>query len=253
MAWLHVHGVSCHVMPLLASQMTHHGLDVMVRRIISDMRILIIDAAGSGAVYNGTRWAAMFAVGTRDLYEGLQTNSQLFVQYSISRMDSIRMLHTILLVATVLLLAAYALLLLRPYKSVVAAEARRLAGLLSHVPAELDVQGHVKHVLRSQVRACAGGMHELDASNVGPRRQDYMYVCVLVIRCAHTYSHVSAASLMHVGSVCTWACMHVGSGTHHIYTCTYLYVLHAGPARRQEQQHSRWQAAWQGVIISIRC
>ncbi len=67
-------------------QVTHHGLDVMLRRILSEMALLVADA-DDDAAYNGTRYTTMFAVGTKDLYEGLQSSTELFVDFSISRCD----------------------------------------------------------------------------------------------------------------------------------------------------------------------
>ncbi len=53
---------------------------------------------------------------------------------------------------TVVLFLAYAVFLLRPYKAKVEREACRLAGLLSHVPAEMDVAAHARQVVRSYGR-----------------------------------------------------------------------------------------------------
>ncbi len=65
-------------------QVTHHGLDVMLRRILSEMALLVADA-DQDATYNGTRYTAMWYVGTKDLYEGLQSSAELFVDYMINR------------------------------------------------------------------------------------------------------------------------------------------------------------------------
>ncbi|GIL69029.1 hypothetical protein Vretifemale_13, partial [Volvox reticuliferus] len=132
-------------------EVTHHGLDVMLRRIISEMQLLAADD-DNDATYNGTRYTTMYMVGTKDLYEGLQSSAQLFVDFSIARYNSIKLLQTILLVVTIIFFLSYALLLLRPYTAAVEREAMRLAGLMSHVPAEMDVTAHVRQVLRAYVR-----------------------------------------------------------------------------------------------------
>lgn len=75
-------------------QVTHNGLDVMVRRTINEMNLLVQDS-DEDAVYNGTRYTFMSHVGANDLYEGLQQAAQLFVDYSISRYDSVAQLHTV--------------------------------------------------------------------------------------------------------------------------------------------------------------
>ncbi|GFR51586.1 hypothetical protein Agub_g14007 [Astrephomene gubernaculifera] len=132
-------------------EVTHHGLDVMMRRIISEMGLLVQDA-DADAVYNGTRYTTMYMVGMKDLYEGLQSSAQLFMDYMLSRYNLIKTMHSILLIVSILLVLSYALLILRPYRAAVEREAERLAGLLSHVPAEMDVVSHVRQVLRAHAR-----------------------------------------------------------------------------------------------------
>ncbi|KXZ46278.1 hypothetical protein GPECTOR_45g148 [Gonium pectorale] len=124
-------------------EVTHHGLDVMMRRILAEMSLLAEDADADVA-YNGTRYTTMYMVGTKDLYEGLQSSAQLFVDFSIDRYSQIKLLHTVLLVITIVFFVLYGIFLLRPYGGAVEREAGRLAGLLSHVPAEMDVAGHVR-------------------------------------------------------------------------------------------------------------
>ena len=65
-------------------EITHHGLDPMMRRIISEMQLLTADDDDVIA-YNGTRYTIMYRVGVKDLYEGLQSSAQLYVDYSIDR------------------------------------------------------------------------------------------------------------------------------------------------------------------------
>ncbi|KAG2429714.1 hypothetical protein HYH02_013971 [Chlamydomonas schloesseri] len=132
-------------------EITHHGLDPMMRRIISEMQLLAADDDDAVA-YNGTRYTIMYRVGVKDLYEGLQSSAQLYVDYSIDRYNSIKLLHTILLIITILLLLAYAAFILRPYAAGTEREANTLAGLLSHVPAELDISAHCRQILRNYDR-----------------------------------------------------------------------------------------------------
>eukprot|EP00198_Chlamydomonas_reinhardtii_P012874 XP_001702211.1 predicted protein [Chlamydomonas reinhardtii] len=123
----------------------------MMRRIISEMQLLTADDDDVIA-YNGTRYTIMYRVGVKDLYEGLQSSAQLYVDYSIDRYNSIKLLHTILLIITILLFLAYAVFLLRPYAANTEREAGTLAGLLSHVPAELDIAAHCRQILRNYDR-----------------------------------------------------------------------------------------------------
>ncbi|GIL60940.1 hypothetical protein Vafri_15743 [Volvox africanus] len=65
-------------------EMTHHGLDSMMRRVISELELLAADD-DADANYTGSRYMTMYMVGTKDLYEGLQSSAQLFVDFMISR------------------------------------------------------------------------------------------------------------------------------------------------------------------------
>ncbi|GLI62746.1 hypothetical protein VaNZ11_005485, partial [Volvox africanus] len=98
---------------------THHGLDVMLRRVLSEMTLLAKDD-DVDAVYNGTRYTTMYRVGVRDLYEGLHTSASLFQSVMLDRYHSIKMLHIIMLIITILLVLSYTTLVLRPYLASVA-------------------------------------------------------------------------------------------------------------------------------------
>ncbi|KXZ42960.1 hypothetical protein GPECTOR_109g203 [Gonium pectorale] len=128
-------------------EVTHHGLDVMVRRMIDEMRLLTLDA-DEDAVYNSTRYVFMAVVGANDLYEGLQQAAQLFVDYSISRYDEVAQIHTILLAVSVVLVLAFLVFLLWPHSRRMLRDASRQSGLLSLVPPEVDVRGHVRAVFK---------------------------------------------------------------------------------------------------------
>ncbi len=77
--------------------------------------------------------------------------------FPLCRYNSIKLVNTIFLVVTIVIFFGYAVFLLRPYKAKVEREACRLAGLLSHVPAEMDVAAHARQVVRAYGRLRAGG------------------------------------------------------------------------------------------------
>ncbi|KXZ46877.1 hypothetical protein GPECTOR_40g611 [Gonium pectorale] len=137
-------------------EVTHNGLDVMVRRMITEMELLIADA-DEDVRYNATRWTFMYNVGTFDLYEGLQQAAQLFVDYSIGRYKTVAQMHSILLAATVLVFAAYVFLTLWPHMAKLRGDALRQSALLSRVPPEVDTLGHVRAVCRRAAAAAGGG------------------------------------------------------------------------------------------------
>ncbi|KAG2443479.1 hypothetical protein HXX76_001832 [Chlamydomonas incerta] len=131
-------------------EVTHNGLDVMVRRMMSEMNLLA-DDDDRDVAYNGTRYSWMFNVGGRDLYEGLQQAAQLFVDYSIGRYNQVTNLHTILLIVAITLVCCFLFMVLWPHLARLKAGAARQGALLSHVPPELDVRAHVRSVFKRAV------------------------------------------------------------------------------------------------------
>ncbi|PNW76743.1 hypothetical protein CHLRE_11g469500v5 [Chlamydomonas reinhardtii] len=128
-------------------EVTHHGLDAMVRRMITEMELLLSDS-DEDVRYNGTRWTYMYNVGTFDLYEGLQQSAELFVSFSINRYNRVTQIHTWLLVGTVVLFVAFVVLVLWPHLAKLKADAARQSALLSHVPPEVDTAAHVRATVR---------------------------------------------------------------------------------------------------------
>ena len=65
-------------------QITHHGLDAMMQRLINEMTLMTQDN-NTDVFYNSSRYNYMYMVGTKDLYEGLQSAAQLFVDNSVAK------------------------------------------------------------------------------------------------------------------------------------------------------------------------
>ncbi|GFR42355.1 hypothetical protein Agub_g3050, partial [Astrephomene gubernaculifera] len=144
---------------------THNGLDVMVRRVIQEATLLSLDP-DSDAVYNRSRYDFIHMVGGRDCYEGLQSAAQLFVDFSIGRYQQVTRLHMILLAVTCAGAVLYVVLLLWPHLRRTRRDALRQGALLSHVPAEVDVRGHVRAVFR-RAALTAGGRSRRSSSGFG--------------------------------------------------------------------------------------
>ncbi len=83
-----------------------------------------------------------------DLYNALMEISHLFSVDTLAAYDAVRQLHVILLVVTIFLMLGFTVLLFRPYRKRITDEATKVAGLLSLLPPECDVEGHVKTVMR---------------------------------------------------------------------------------------------------------
>lgn len=118
----------------------------MMRRVINDMTLLAQEDNSALNIDNDL-YNTMYYVGINDLYDGLQTASDLFVSSSTSIYDTIRILQMVAVLAVFLLSAVYLLLVLRTYLQLQHHEVDQVAGLLSQVPNELDVPSHVKKVL----------------------------------------------------------------------------------------------------------
>lgn len=113
------------------------------------------------------RYNALYYIGDSDLYDGLQSSAQAYVSFTISAYNAVEMLQLILLILSMLLSAAYLYFVLRPYLALQRDEAVKVAGLISHVPNEIDVTSHVKRVLRH-----AGSQAALKSNKVAAAEVD---------------------------------------------------------------------------------
>jgi len=86
-------------------------------------------------------------VAARDMLDGLDEASRLFDEYTMQQFNIVKELHILLLVATIVLMTAFIFLKYRPYVKRVKAESKLIAGLLSQLPAEVDVLPQVKQVV----------------------------------------------------------------------------------------------------------
>ncbi|KAG2482499.1 hypothetical protein HYH03_018574 [Edaphochlamys debaryana] len=136
---------------------THNGLDVMVRRTITELRLLYLDA-DEDVAYNNARYSYIAVVAGADLYEGLQQATELFLTYMISRYEQVTQLHTILLIVACVFTVAYFALLLYPQLGKAKRDATWQGSLLSLAPPEFDVRAHVRGVFRRAARD--GGLQE---------------------------------------------------------------------------------------------
>jgi hypothetical protein len=68
------------------------------------------------------------------------------------RFESVKQLHIILLVISLACMVLFVMALYRPYARRLHRDSKVVAGLLSQLPAEVDVEGHVKTVVLGIVR-----------------------------------------------------------------------------------------------------
>ncbi|KAI8474715.1 MAG: hypothetical protein J3K34DRAFT_518018 [Monoraphidium minutum] len=127
---------------------THNGLDAMITRWI-DLYQAFCNLPDELVFANHSSYDFVNNVGGRDMVEGLYTAVDLFEEYTIKRFESVKTLHIILLVITVAIIAGFVLLLFRPYVRLLHDESKDIAGLLSQLPAEVDIEGLAKNIVIS--------------------------------------------------------------------------------------------------------
>lgn len=73
------------------------------------------------------------------------------------RLDGVKQLHTILLVVSLCCGALFLLLLYRPYVKSLRRDTKALVSMLSQLPADVDIEGHVKTIVLGFVKPADGG------------------------------------------------------------------------------------------------
>jgi hypothetical protein len=87
---------------------------------------------------------------------------------SLFRLGAVKQLHIILLVISLACMALFLLLLYRPYAKRLHRDSKAVAGLLSQLPSEVDVEGHVKTVVLGIVKTNDGSRSMIDLNaNLG--------------------------------------------------------------------------------------
>lgn len=81
------------------------------------------------------------------MYDGLTTSAGMFVEYTIARFEEVKQLHIILLVVSLVLIIGFVWKMFRPYVRKLHTESKALAGMMSLLPAEVDIESHVKTIV----------------------------------------------------------------------------------------------------------
>ncbi|WIA44587.1 hypothetical protein OEZ86_007310 [Tetradesmus obliquus] len=125
---------------------TMGGLDSMLGKF-TDMQMMLCLAPDS--MINPDHPAYLFAskIVAGDVYDGLATAADVFVHWPIKRLEQVKQLHIILLAASLACMLLYFIALYRPYLAQLRHDDKAIVGLLSQLPAEVDVEGHVRAVL----------------------------------------------------------------------------------------------------------
>ncbi len=128
-------------------QATRNGLNSMMMRCLEELSLLIQDD-NSVVNYTNPRFQAWYYIGITDLYDGIQTTSEVFVTYSTQKFKTVQTVQLVLMIVCIILATLYIYLILRPYLALQKIEVLKVAGLVSHVSQEVDVNGHAKRMMR---------------------------------------------------------------------------------------------------------
>jgi hypothetical protein len=74
----------------------------------------------------------------------------------VCRLEGVKQLHVILLVISLFALVMFFILLYRPYIKVLRRDTKAVVNMLSQLPAEVDVEGHVKTIVLGIVKTEGG-------------------------------------------------------------------------------------------------
>lgn len=78
------------------------------------------------------------------MFDGLTTASNLFEIFMISKFEEVKNMHIILLVCTLVAGALFVWKVFRPYVVHLHLQSKAAAGMLSQLPAEVDIEGPVR-------------------------------------------------------------------------------------------------------------
>lgn len=101
----------------------------------------------------------MATVASYDIYDGLNTAMQLFVDFTISKFAAVKELHVIILVITLVASLLFLFKLLKPYVHTLHTQCKIIAGIMSLLPPEFDIESVVKtQVLGMRHEKSNGGL-----------------------------------------------------------------------------------------------
>eukprot|EP00775_Hariotina_reticulata_P013181 gene13181-13312_t len=122
---------------------THNGLDAMLQRFVNDMEIFLSLPISRQSVRHPC-FEFTWGIARFDLYEGLTTAGNVFVEATLDALQQLEQVHDFLLAGTIVVLLVQICAMLIPFRRQLLRESFQLAGLLSMLPQEVDVEVQVK-------------------------------------------------------------------------------------------------------------
>lgn len=137
----------CHQPSSPYYKVTHLGLDAMIQRFVQEMFMMTQDPdpeTGPASI----RYDYIRKVVANDMYDGILAAVNLFRDSAIAQYDAIREMHLGLLIATVIIFTVMILMtLFRRTLKQSRKDCHLLAGLLSLIPPEIDVEKELKRTI----------------------------------------------------------------------------------------------------------
>lgn len=135
-------------------EITHSGLNAMINQFIQMANLLAGDPVSALGPSNA-RYDYIWRIAPNDMYDALLQTAALFASSAIAEYDGVKMLHVVLLSVTLALMPAYFLLALRPYRARVQRHTMTIAELMSHLPADSNIEKSVRELLQRDSSAAA--------------------------------------------------------------------------------------------------
>eukprot|EP00775_Hariotina_reticulata_P003515 gene3515-3785_t len=136
---------------------THSGLDAMMMRYLEEMTTFS-NLPDNLAYPNATSYEFLAAVASYDLYDGMNEATTLFVDYTISKFEAVKQLQIIILVITLIAGLLFVFKLFHPYVRSLRIQSKSIAGIMSLLPPEFDIENVVKTQVLG-VRHDNGSLH----------------------------------------------------------------------------------------------
>uniref|UniRef100_A0A383VIJ6 Uncharacterized protein n=1 Tax=Tetradesmus obliquus TaxID=3088 RepID=A0A383VIJ6_TETOB len=129
-------------------EVTHSGINPMMQRYLQECRLLQMDNDTDVHPNSSScRYKYIYYVGGKDLYEATQALAYGITRDTIAAYDEMKTLNVALLVLTIVLPVGYLLFVFRPMLALVRQHTGKVAGLLSQLPPEVDVESKLKAAL----------------------------------------------------------------------------------------------------------
>ncbi|GLC56222.1 hypothetical protein PLESTB_001081300 [Pleodorina starrii] len=126
---------------------THTGVDTMMQRFLMHIRAMAVSSSTTPPLLTDGHFDYIYNVGYTDLIDGATRIQEAHLDIILGMFNDLFTLHVLLFVLFWIVFTGFFGLLLDPLLKRISRERRRIAGLLSQLPLELDVERLVARAL----------------------------------------------------------------------------------------------------------